>query len=176
MKISFELTMEDWMAFQENYFSQSKYVKRTKILITAMGSTLFIIVALWEFFEVNRNYYMIGIYLIFSLVWLVFLPKSFDKSYLKEAKKMLEEGDNSALLGIHHIELTNEYFLVKEPGTEYKTHWSTIKKVLENEKYIFIYITSASACIIPKFKIENNKEKVAEFIKIKTSNGANAPS
>jgi hypothetical protein len=169
MKISFELTIDDWMAFQKHYLSTSKQFKQTKIFVIMMVPVILLIFSLFQYFKGEFNYYTIAIYIIISLFWFFFYPKQFDKSCLKKTKKMLEEGNNSALLGIHNIEFNDDYFFVKEPGSEYKTNWSAINKVEENDKYIFIYITSVSACIIPKFKIGDKKEKIVEFIKKKTS-------
>ena len=169
MKISFELTMDDWMAFQEHYLSQSKQFKQSKIFVIVMLPVIFFIFSLFQYFEGDLNYYTLAIYIVISLFWIFLYPKRFDKSCLKKTKKMLEEGNNSALLGKHDIEFSDDSFFVKEPGSEYKTNWSAINKIEENEKYIFIYITSVSACILPKFKFGDKKEKIVEFIKSKTS-------
>lgn len=169
MKISFELTIDDWMAFQKHYLSTSKQFKKTKILLVMILPIILLIFLFFEYFKGEFNYYTTTVYIIISLFWVFFYLKRFDELSLKKTKKMIEEGNNSALLGTHNIEFSDGYFSVKEPGSEYKTNWSAINKIEENEKYIFIYITSVSACIIPKFKIGNKKEKIAEFIKKKNS-------
>ncbi len=60
---------------------------------------------------------------------------------------------------------------VKEPGKESKTKWSSVVKIAEKDKYFFIYVTSESACIIPKFKIKPDKsEEIIQFIRTKSAN------
>ncbi|MEN1937069.1 YcxB family protein [Paenibacillus sp. 102] len=77
---------------------------------------------------------------------------------------MLREGSYSNLLGKHKVQITDEGIIETNSGGETKRKWKGIEKVEENEAYIFIYVSSMSANIVPKtaFARENSK---SEFIK-----------
>lgn len=167
MKISFELTIDDWMEFQKYYLSISKQFQRAKTIIIIMIPSMLIIPLLFDYSRGEFSYFNLISFFVFSILGILFIPRLSEKYSLLSARKMLDEGDNSALLGNHEIEFTGDYFFVKEPGSECKIKWSAINKIEENEKYIFIFITSVTAYIIPKFKITDGKEKVFQFIRSK---------
>jgi len=106
------------------------------------------------------------LYLIISYIFSIF--KIEEKILINSVKKFLNRWDNSSIIWEHTINLKDDYLEVIEPWSTSKIYWNNVNKIVENEKYIFIYITSVSANIIPKFKLSNNeKEKVIEFIKSK---------
>jgi len=160
--------MDDWMEFQKYYLSQSKQFQRSKLFVASVLPIVFFIVSFFDYFNNNFDYIELIVFLIISVLWMIFYPKIFYKQCLAKSKKMLGEGDNSAVLGLCNVEFFDDYFFVKTHGGESKVNWSSIKKVGENGKYIFMHMTSISAFIIPKLKIGNQKDEVIKFIKAKT--------
>lgn len=161
--------MQDWIEFSKHYILHSKQFKRDRFFITASVPISWFLFLLFLYFYYGLfKVSVLIIFLIISILWIIIYPKRFYKVCLKKTKKILQEGNNSALLGEHNIEFFDDYFFIKQPGAESKIEWSMINKIEENEKYIFIYVSSLSAAVIPKFKIKNNnKEKIFEFIRSK---------
>lgn len=167
LNISYELTIDDWMAFQQHYLSTSKQFNQTKQFVAWIIPAIFLISSLYEIFLGNSNYYSIAVFMGISIVWLLLYPKIFEKRVLTTIKKILEEGDNSSILGVHNLVFNEDSLIVNEPNSEQIIKWSAIKRVEETEDYIFVYLNSISACIIPKFKIEDNKNQVKNLLKLK---------
>jgi hypothetical protein len=65
-------------------------------------------------------------------------------------RKMLSEGDNSAILGHYSSTLSPEGLFFKMVSGEERLNWSAIKKISQNEDYIFLYIGAMNAVIVPK--------------------------
>lgn len=70
---------------------------------------------------------------------------------------MLNEGNNENILIRRSISISKEGLLEKSSIGESKVKWNQVDKVEETEEYIYIYISSISAHIIPKrvFRDEN---------------------
>lgn len=74
---------------------------------------------------------------------------------------MLNEGKNSGILDNHSLSITEKGIIDKAEYSEEK--FNLIEKVVESNTHIFIYVSSLSACIIPK-RIFNNLEEKQELL------------
>jgi hypothetical protein len=81
----------------------------------------------------------------------------------RQARKLLKEGDNKAVLGHHELSLSPEGIFVRTQTSESKTSWSAITKVLQNDQYVFLYVSSINAFVIPK-KAFANESTLQEFL------------
>lgn len=165
MKIEFELDMNDWMELQRAHYSNSKQFKRTKLIVTLIMP--FVCSVMLTIDAVNGKVGLVNVivFSILSLLWVLFYPKRFVNRTIANTKKALEEGDNSGLLGNHTIVLNEEGIINTQPSTENKIQWVGIKKMLETNDYFFLYLTSVSAIIIPKRKIEKDLAELTSLLK-----------
>jgi hypothetical protein len=96
-------------------------------------------------------------------------PKYFEKTVINKSKKLLREGNNSALIGPHEIILDEHEIVNRTPGSEIKTRWESFVKLTETAEHMFLYTTNFSAIVIPKEKAvaDTVKEQIFEFIRNK---------
>ncbi|WP_394899789.1 YcxB family protein, partial [Clostridium tertium] len=75
-------------------------------------------------------------------------------------RKMLEEKRNESLIGERILEIDGENIRIISDSGENIIYIKSIKNIIENDEYIFIYINSISAIIIPikVFKSIEDKE------------------
>ncbi|WP_255288064.1 YcxB family protein [Bacillus pseudomycoides] len=101
------------------------------------------------------------IFLLSGVIWILLYPAYFYKHIERNINKMLKEGSYSNLLGTHNVQIIDEGIIETNNGGETKLNWKGIEKVEENEAYIFIYVSSMSANIVPKhaFAHENSKSE-----------------
>ena len=167
MKLSFEFSMEDWLAFQAQCMNNSKEFQRLKMAVKLslpILLTILFVVQLWlDLFTLVS----VIVYFIASALWIQFYPSKFEADVLKRTRKMIDTGDNRILFGTHTIELTSEQLIMQGPGSNSTVNWSMISKIEETETYFFIYLTAISACIIPKEKIEKDVAELRVFLKTK---------
>lgn len=165
IKVSFELTNDDFIAGQLNYMDYSEYGKKAKITATMIGVTMpaLLLREAYLFFEELRLL-IIGIPVLFLGVFIA--PRFIRKRHIAHLKEMLEEGDNSSMFGNHEVVFETDMLKIKNPGGKQEVKWSVINKVEENENYIFIFQTAVSFYIIPKREMVN-KNEIIELIKSK---------
>ncbi|MEI4619745.1 YcxB family protein [Bacillus cereus] len=98
----------------------------------------------------------------------MFYPMYFYNHIERNIKKMLREGSYSNLLGKHNLQIIDEGIIETNSGGETKRNWKGIEKVEENEAYIFIYVSSMSANIVPKtaFARENSKSEFMRKLQV----------
>ena len=171
MRLEYTLTEQDFIAFNLHYAKHSKTVKRSLFFQHYIVAIIF--------FAVPLSVFLIGppgqvytevpfIFLLAGIIWIVFYPKYFYNHIERNIKKMLREGSYSKLLGKHHLQITDEGIIETNSGGETKRNWNGIEKIEENEAYIFIYVSSMSANIVPKtaFSRENSKSEFMQSLQV----------
>lgn len=68
---------------------------------------------------------------------------------------MLAEGHNRAMIGHKKVELSQEGVSYKGTGSEGKASWATVERIAQDETYIYIYLSSIMAVIVPKRAFPN---------------------
>ncbi|MFK8045471.1 MAG: YcxB family protein [Crocinitomicaceae bacterium] len=164
MEIEFDFTVNDWMEFQKNYLKNSKQFNRTKIIVTVMFPLTFFFLLVIDYAQGKFNVAGLIVLVVASVLWVLFYPKRMYKRTLGRIRKMLEDGDNTGILGLHKLQLTKKGIVHTEPNSEQKITWTGIKKMEENDTHIFLYNTAVSAIIIPKLKIQDDLKEVKEIL------------
>lgn len=165
MEIEFEFEMNDWMEFQKNYLKNSKQFRQTTIIVAAMVPVIFSLIIIIELLKGTFNPFGVIIFGVVSILWVAFYPKRLKKRTLAKTKKMIEEGDNTGILGMHKLTLNDEEIIHIEPESEQKIKWKGIKKLEESDTHYFLYNTAISAIIIPKQKVRDDIEKLDKILK-----------
>lgn len=165
MEIEYKFDINDWMEFQKNYMKNSKQFKRSKLFITLSVPFTFGILTLLDLLKGKFNLVLFVLLALISFFWILLYPKRVDKNTFNKAKKVIEDGDNSGIIGQHKLIINDEGILQIKPDSEQKIKWRGIKKVEDLENYYFLYTSSISAIIIPKNKISNSIEELDKLIK-----------
>ncbi|NRA38034.1 MAG: YcxB family protein [Planctomycetes bacterium] len=152
MKVSFELTMDDWIAFNTYYLYNSKEVRRTKTCVQLFAPALVLMLLMYSFVNDEMTVIPTVLLLLYAVAWFVFYPKRFYKNAIRKTMRIMKEGDNSGFLGAHEISFNDEGFTCVEPESTQMYKWSAVKQTGENDDYIFLYVTAVSAVILPKEK------------------------
>lgn len=161
MELEFELTEEDYINYNIDHSKKSPSIKKSIMIQRVFGPIVFIIAPfLVVKFSDIPLWYWITIFGISSVVWLIFYPKYANWEMKKRLKKMLEEGSNENLFNRRKIILTDQGLSQVSPTGETNVKWDSIVSIEETDEYIYIYISSVSAHIIPKrvFKDVNEQK------------------
>ncbi len=79
-------------------------------------------------------------FIIFILVvcalWVIFIPKFFEKTSLKKAKKLLMKPENSIMFGQFEILLPTMRLMLKTPNTATNLQWNEVQSVDETDEYV----------------------------------------
>lgn len=168
MQIEFDFTKEDYLEYNMHHISTSKTLRRM-VLIQQYGlSLVYLIVpfALARFTEIPFVYWMV-VFGIVYLFWILFYPRYFKSSARKRIDKMVDEGKNTSMFGKHVITLDEDGMLETTAKGESKISWDAVEKVEETDGYIYIYISSVNAYVIPvrAFESEGHRNGFLDTLK-----------
>lgn len=169
--IEHERTVEDLIEFSLFHVAHSPSFQRQILSWQIAMALLTTILSLSVNYLLYRQFAFTPIPFIVSILAgaLVFFiyPYLNRKSMIGRLKQMLSEGNNKTMLGNQVITTSPEGIFCKSQAGESKLNWSSIDKVMQNEKYIFLYISSTNAFVIPTnaFATENQRQEFLSYIK-----------
>jgi hypothetical protein len=168
MKIKYVLTKEDYIQYNLHHMRESETIKKSLFMQRYIVSLIFLIVpfVFAKVSEIPFVHWMI-VFLIIYLIWMLYYPKYFASLTKKRLQKIINEGKNLSLFGERTISLNEDGIVESSKAGESKTNWSVVERVDETGKYIFIYVSSVNAYIVPTraFADLNQKKEFVDMLK-----------
>ncbi|SFC94906.1 YcxB-like protein [Bacillus sp. OV322] len=149
MKSTYQLDLQDYLNFQMNHAANSPAVKKALLIQRFLFPIIMLALPLF----IDSSIFGWIVYTIFAAGWLIFYPKYFYGHIKKNAKKMLQEGDDCSLYGTHELTITDQEIIEKSKNGETRHNWESIQKIVDTPSYFYIYNSNVSGYIIPKSKI-----------------------
>lgn len=164
MELIFELTEEDYINYNLDHSKKSPSMKKSILIQRIMGPVIFVIApfVIIQFSEIPLWYWLM-IFGLSSIAWFVYYPKYTMWEIKRRVKKMLEEGNNENLFNQRKLLLTDEGITETSSIGASNISWDKIESLEETEDYLYIYISSVSAHIVPK-RIFENLDEQEEFV------------
>ncbi len=167
MKLSFEITEQDYIDFNMTHFDTSKTIRNSYRKSYISGAVL--LFALPFVIPPPVEGYLIlwrGLLWGSAVLWLLFYTKLLKNRFRQNILKMLREKDNS-FLGQKELELREDGILTSSSASETLTAYSGINDIIEGPTGIYLYNSAFSAIMVPKraFADERQKKEFIEFVK-----------
>lgn len=168
MKAQYELTKEDYIQYNLHHMRESETVKKSFFIQRYIVSLIYLVL---PFILVKVSdmpfWYLMIIFLVTYLIWVLYYPKYFASFTKKRLQKIINEGKNVSLFGTRYISFNQDGIVESSDTGESKTNWTAVERVEETNKYIFIYVSSVNAYIVPTraFKDLNQKNEFIEILK-----------
>lgn len=157
MKIAYNLTVNDWINFQEFYR------KRKTPLIGCLEPLIYILTALniiigtWHFISYGPSIYTgICIICIGVLLFLIYAQKKSKKNLLATGKVVEEK--NPDAFGKMEMTFTDKGIEIISQTQSKDLTWDEVSNYDSNKDYFFLYSKKGFAYIIPKKDIPSEME------------------
>lgn len=153
----FELNETDYITFYEEHCKQSLVVKK----LMWGCRLLFPLIILWAGYGMtNRFENLFGILLYggVALVWGIFFPKIYMRSIKRVSKRMLKESKDPSLYDRRIVTISNEGLSEEIPEHGMIKKWKGVLQTLETDQYLFLYVASQEAVILPKEVIGDTEQ------------------
>lgn len=156
MRIRFECTMEDVLAFSDFHYQHSPMVNRFIFwyrLIGALTIVLLPSVLIQVLVPDVPLLFRLAVSLLCAIGFAFRASAIIKRRMRKQTLKLYNEGKNSSFLGKHALELTDTGLITRSEYTETKLAWGAIERIEASPDYTFLYISSVQAYVIPHNRI-----------------------
>jgi len=173
MVIEYERTIDDLVNFNLFHIKHSPAMRRQIFLARILVTILTPIFSLALIYVLDRNVRLPTSAYIISLIGggiLFFIYPYINRStIIRRTKNILSEGTNKAIIGRQQIITSEEGLICETNAGGSRINWSSIERVAQDDKYIFLYIGAANAIVVPKsaFSDIQSQREFLDIVKIK---------
>jgi hypothetical protein len=178
VRIRFETTIEDIVAFNRFHYENSAVWRRQRLLFSLLLPVIFVIAIEMAFLakidEFADDPLLLsvagqGSLLLCALVGVsgfYFMRARMSASVVANVRKLLAEGSNRSITGWREMELTNNRLVVRMELIDTSYDLRAIERIVSDEKYTFVYVSSIQAFMIPMtlYPEEEYRQFVAELL------------
>lgn len=164
MEITHRLETEDYVQFNLFQIQDSEKLKKRLAIQRLVVSLLFIGIALFAYVFLPRISLLVaGIFLMISLFWYLYFPTFSKNQVVKSTEKTIASGHLSTLFDEVRLKIDKDGIEEITSRGNHLNSWSAIQSIKETEDYFYLFMTQASALIIPKRNL--NEEELVELKK-----------
>lgn len=151
MKITYNLTVDDIVAFNCYHMQRSPAVRRTQRIYTWGVPAVALAASAplsWSGVWSNAPIWL-GVWSAAYLgIRLLTPPQFFARRLIR--RMINKQGRNTGLIGPQELELRQEGILARNASQEQKVPWAGIERVVQMSGYTFVYISAVAALVIPQ--------------------------
>ena len=156
MDLTYDISREDYWEFNKFYLTRSRHL-RLRIGFTALivASTCFLLLTLFEATPFK-----------FAVVWacitgMLYVPFAY---WNCKRTVMRIPSKGGTMLGEHHLKIGSDGVFGKSKAGEGLIRWSGVMDIIETKKYVFMFMDTTVAIIVPKRVFANSADMVQFLI------------
>jgi hypothetical protein len=149
MKISYDNTIDDVVAFAHYNHAHSPTVRQARAAIT-FAVALLIVAVMTGIGSPDHVAISFGIGLGLAVVYVLTAPRMRRRQTERQIRRIYAEGSNKGILGPHELELTASHLIDRTPYHEGVTQVEALEKVVIAGEYTFIYVSALTAHVVPR--------------------------
>lgn len=165
MTIRYQLTIDDWLAFNRFYHTTS-HVSRNQMRTKKIAFSFIVMctsfLTLYAITKTINLAFIIGVIFV-GLFSYIGIAKFFVTRLYKNARKIYESGQNKMLREVRTLTISPNYIETQSSLAENRMKWPLVEKVAVDNEYIFIFISANQAVIIPNRAFQHETQR-QEFI------------
>ena len=149
IELEYTLQIGDLAEFAELHLARSPSARRNLVLLRFGGAAMLLLIGA----VIDRGpYHLIAVtcFLAAAVLWVILLPTFWRWLYRTQALETFRQRSNRTLLAKHTISIEQDGVLTRSEYEETKVKWEGIEKVEVGPQHVMIYVTAASAIVIPK--------------------------
>jgi hypothetical protein len=154
MQIEYENTMEDVVAFNMFHYDHSPVHRRNRLIQQFLFPLLTSSpVAILSLFSGENWAYVLPMWILWAVVslgWVLLYPPYLRWIVKRRIPAAYREGSNRNTIGKHVMVLTPEELIDSTDVNRTAYKWIGVNKIVTDDRYIYLYVASLSAFIVPK--------------------------
>lgn len=152
MRIRYENTLDDLLAFTQHFHQKSPTLRRHR-LWAVMCLAIMILAMSFAASEVTGDPIILWIGVAGTAVIVVIYPRLYRRNVKRLSSRLYAEGQNKALLGPHVTELRDNGLFVGTDFREGVVFWKGIDRIESVPGHTFVYLSAMSALVISEHSV-----------------------
>lgn len=151
MKIKYEVTCEDVMAFNIEHLKKTASIKKLQGRNRNAIASLYALIAIALFIYESTYWPFAWMLMFIAILWFLFYPKAWELRVTKKIRKIFKDKESI----VNELEFNNDGIRAKSAKQEGLIPWTAVKRIISGDQYLFLYLTDDDAIIIPRKEVED---------------------
>ncbi len=171
MTVEYEMTPEDWVAFNLYHHRRSPTARRRYLWswLFPAGVWLFVCTALWHLADRGRGTPLQTFLALLPLfvaapIYLLWYPWAYRRNLRRIVAGMMSEGKNRRLFGRHRVTISPDGIAESGEFGQSTTTWQAVERVVPDGEYAYVYLNALAAIVIPR-RAFANPAQFDEFVR-----------
>lgn len=152
MRIRYENTIEDLLAFTLHFHQKSPTLQRNRLGVV-ICLAIMIIGMTFAASEITGDPIVLWIGVAGAVVIAVIYPRLYGRGVKRLSSRLYAEGKNKAVLGPHITELRDNGLFVGTDFREGTVFWKGIERIESIPGHTFVYLSAMSALVISEHSV-----------------------
>ncbi|TXT24723.1 MAG: hypothetical protein FD138_3043 [Planctomycetota bacterium] len=152
MRIRYENTIEDLLAFSLHFHQKSPTLRKHRLWVV-ICLAIMILGMTFAASEVTGDPIVFWTGVIGAAVIVVIYPRLYRRNVKRLSSRLYAEGQNRALLGPHVTELRDNGLFVATDFREGVVFWKGIERIESIPGHTFVYLSAMSALVISEHSV-----------------------
>jgi len=152
MRIQYDNTLDDLIAFQEFHIAHSPMVQKS-LALNRWASAFLVLLMLSLLGWSEQDWLLPAIGLVGAVITFFLTAQIQRRTMRSQLAKMYREGSNKGTLGPHELEIKDEGLVERSEFGEQKTTWQAVERIASTDKHTFLYVGSLMAHVIPHERV-----------------------
>lgn len=167
MELHYNITKEDYVAFNLNYYRGNAVAQRSLKMTQALCSVIIIVggSALMYWLK-TLNVISILVYAVLAGAVYFVLPKYEERRVVKNVERILRNANNKQLCGAKTLILRETEFELSGENEDTVYQYAAVQRTASDDKHYFIFVDEFSAVIVPFSAFADEQQKQAFYRQI----------
>ena len=157
MEVNVNIDVNDLIALVDHLYQKYPAVRRQfrrlcfgfPIIVIGLGSLVFLATEDITFF-----FSMLGL----GIFWLLFMPPLFKSAARQNIRRLYKTGQNRGVFGEQKIVINKTEIARYNQYGHAAYYWPAVERIESSNKYLFIFVSSLDAIVIPKRDFSSEHE------------------
>lgn len=152
MRLRYEITLDDLLAFTLHVHQKSPTMRRTRFGVV-FGLGVMLIGMCFVASEIVGNLKVFWGGVAGTIVFAGIYPRLYRRNVKRLSTRLYAEGQNKGILGRHVAELRDNGLFDGTDFSERTVFWKGIERIESTPSHTFVYLSAMSAQVIPEHSV-----------------------
>lgn len=152
MRLRYEITVEDQLAFNLHFQKNSPTLRRTRI-VCMLAVAVFLIASFGAIAEILHRPKVAWLGVAAAVLFAVIYPRTWRRSTRRLNSRLFQERPNRALFGPRVSETRETGLFTSSDFVETMVFWKAIERIETVPGHTFVYLATVSAVVIPEHNV-----------------------
>lgn len=166
MELQYDITKEDYIAFNLNYFNNNAIVQRSMLTTRIATAAICLLGGTGLMYWLKLSPWSVVVYVALAAACFFGVPPYMRHKMVKNVDKILKNANNKQLCGSKTLMLEEETFRLVGENEDTTYQYEAVQRIATDETHYYVFVDEFSAVIVPFSAFKNDEQRMEFYDRI----------